>query len=161
MNVTDRKLQKSSYESGEHFHRSFTSYRVNGKSKSQSSFTNVLTQAFQECLLKIDKAEVKINKNSVNILYSNTNPNKTLINISWFPTKDKVALKIFLSLKVSIAENERDHNYGRTLMKTTFDLCRIIEVQSTFIAKVMMENFQKSTKFEPKFSVFLFTNPKM
>jgi hypothetical protein len=74
----------------------------------------------------------------------NSNREKTAINFTEIATSNKTAVKALLLVTISIPEDENDSVYRKIIFKNSFDLCRFAKIQSTFIARSIMENFGQS-----------------
>lgn len=56
------------------------------------------------------------------------------------------------SIIVRVPANEKDKNYQKEFYRTTIDFKKVLKgIQPSFVAKVIMENFQKAADFEVKF----------
>lgn len=114
--------------------------------------------SFQVAFLKIDKIEVKYNSNIVKVTMNldNSEWNQTSVNWTANLVSDKMTTKFLQLVTVSIAEDSNDREYRRVLLKTTIDLCRLAQVQSTFFAKAFMENFLSASNYQLRFHFLFF-----
>lgn len=108
---------------------------------------------FQNSLLKVDKLEVKCNKKIANnsISYDNTDPEKTVFNVTQISIVNKTAVKVLQIVTISIPEDENDREYRKIIFKSSFDVCKFADIQSTYVARALLGNFQESADFEIKF----------
>jgi hypothetical protein len=101
-------------------------------------------------MLKIDKFDYRYNKNGLKVIVNldNSDSERTLFNFSLITSIEKTFVKMTQLVTISIAEDEKDMEYRRTLLKTTIDICRLGQIQSTYFAKAFMANFGASSDHE-------------
>jgi hypothetical protein len=102
--------------------------------------------------LKIDTIDVKFNQklNNVTVTLDNTDSKNTFINYTLDTFASKSFVKVVQLVTISIPEDENDREYRRVMLKTTVDLCRLGQIQSTYYAKAYMANFANTSNFEYK-----------
>lgn len=130
--------------------------------------------ALQYGYLKVDKLEAEANEkfNKVNVSLDNSDPEKTAINFFSQLTTDKPLVRakvsiftmtnfnfcfkklfkflIVLKASTETPKSEKIFRCGNELLRMNVDLCKMGQIQSTTFAKVLMENFAKTSDFELK-----------
>lgn len=109
--------------------------------------------SLKETLLKIDKVETRFNKKVVifTITLDNSHPEKTLINTTSYSVTEKTIVQMIAMVTISLPEDSTDKEFHRILFKSSFDVCKIEKIQSTFVIKALMENFASSANFNNRF----------
>lgn len=128
---------------------------------------------FQIGYLKVDQIDVAANEkyNQVNVSINNDDPEKTLINYhseltsevpiqrakvgdssGWTCDTLSILFQMLIILKNSAEtpKSEKLFRCGTDLLKTYIDVCRMGEIQSSTFAKVLMQNFARSSNFDIK-----------
>jgi hypothetical protein len=99
-------------------------------------------------MLKIDKFDYRY-KNGLKVIVDldNSDSERTIFNFSLTDTTGKTFVKMTQLVTISIPDDDKDMEYRRTLLKTTIDICRLGQIQSTYFAKAFMANFGASADY--------------
>lgn len=80
----------------------------------------------------------------------NSNDQYSVINFFSTNNTNKPVVKLKQRLTISIPEDSKDESYGKILLQTSVDVCRMGSIQSNIAVKLFMENFANVSNFDLK-----------